>query len=145
MDDPEEKDPRSWLAEIGALKVVETCERDVGYNGALRDVLEILKQHEEERQRRAHRAITQRKKAGKKIGGDVPYGYELAPDGETLREAAAEQRVIAAARKLHVEGHSLRAITRLLPAQGFAPREGKHFHAVQISRMLKSSQGSEAG
>lgn len=133
-DDPKD-DERSLRSELAGLVIPETGDHAVGYNTALRDVLAIFDRHEAVRQKRSARALAKRKAAGKKIGGDMPYGYALEADGETLRESAAEQRVIAAARKLHADGHSLREVARRLKARNMFPREGDEFHAAQIKRM----------
>lgn len=125
----------SLRAELTALALPEDGDRAVGYNAALRDVIAIFDRHERDRKKRSARAIAQRKDEGKKTGGDLPYGYELGPDGETLRESTAEQRVIAVARKLRAEGHSLREVARRLAARKMFPREGDVFHAAQIKRM----------
>jgi len=131
----DEKDERSLRAELASLVIPEDGDHAEGYNTALRDVLKILDRYESDRQKSCARAIAKRKAAGKKIGGDLPYGYELAADGETLRESSSEQRVMAAARKLRAEGHSLREVARRLAARKMFPREGDEFHASQIKRM----------
>lgn len=134
-NDEEAEAPSSLRAELAALVIPEDGDHAVGYNTALRDVLAVFDRHERDRKKLIARAITKRKNEGKKTGGDLPYGYELGPDGETLRKSAAEQRVIAAARKLRSEGHSLREVARRLAARNMFPREGDEFHAAQIKRM----------
>lgn len=140
MADDDDAD-RSLRDELEALRVDGTSEGDIGYNAAIEDVLAIVDRHEHERQTRSAHAIARRKSEGKKIGGDVPYGYELSPDGETLQTSATEQRVIAAARSLRDEGHSLREVGRRLLARGLFPREGREFHAAQIKRMTDTGDG----
>lgn len=135
MADEEKEVESSLRADLAALAIPEDGDHAVGYNTALRDVLAIFDHHERDRKKRSARAITQRKKEGKKTGGDLPYGSELAPDGETLRECPAEQRVIAAARKLRATPYSLREVARRLKARNMFPREGDEFHAAQIKRM----------
>lgn len=125
----------SLRGELAALAIPEDGDHAVGYNTALRDVLAVFDRHERDRKKRSARALAQRKDEGKKTGGDLPYGYELGPDGETLCESAVEQRVIAAARKLRADGHSLREVARRLTARNMFPREGDAFHAAQIKRM----------
>lgn len=126
----------SLRADIAKL-VVEPEDGDhaIGFNAAIREVLAIFDHHERDRKKRSAHALAQRTKEGKKTGGDVPYGFVLADDGETLLEALAEQRVISAARKLRSEGHSLREVARLLATRKMFPREGAVFHAAQIKRM----------
>jgi hypothetical protein len=51
---------------------------------------------------------------GKKTGGDVPYGFRVDKDGQTLLEDEHEQAVILEARELHAAGYSLRGIAREL-------------------------------
>lgn len=85
-------------------------------------------------------------------GGDIPYGFEIDPDGPKgkLREHAGEQQVIALAREWSNEGLTLKAIAERLYKRGVRPRPlppgtkrlprkpGRRvFHPKQISRMLK--------
>lgn len=125
----------SLRADLDKLVLAEDDPRAAVYNAALRDVLAIIERHEIERQKNARRAILQLKDEGKKIGGDVPYGYKIAADGQKLIESATEQQVIREARKMKDAGHSLREIGRRLIAKGLFPREGKMFHAAQIKRL----------
>lgn len=73
---------------------------------------------------------------GRYTGGRVPYGYELAEDGETLRLCASEQEVIATARRLRADGFSLRAIAEALAQGGRLSRTGKPFAVSAIAAML---------
>lgn len=88
-------------------------------------------------------ALAARKARGLKNGGDVPYGYYLAPDGQTLRALPQEQAVIAEVRRLHAEGGSLREISRKLrkkpkmhPRNGRDGEKRSEFTPAQIRRML---------
>ena len=130
----DEHETRSIRAELQKLLVVEETEHAVGWNAALHEAIKVAKQLELDRQQRSARATAQRRRQGKRVGGDIPYGFELAPDGETLRECAAEQKVIATARRLR-KSYSLREVARRLKAQGLHPREGGEFFAAQIKRM----------
>lgn len=67
-------------------------------------------------------ALADRKEDGKKTGGDVPYGYRLDTDNETLVEDPAEQAVIAEAVRLRDQGLSLRRIAKELYKQKRRPR-----------------------
>jgi hypothetical protein len=133
-----------WRAELVALLKTENTEHAAGFNAGLCAAIKLLERHEQERQQLSARAIQQRKADGKKIGGDVPYGYQIAPDGETLIDEPKEQRVIAHARKLRASPLSLRAVARKLRAARMYPRNHdpddprspSDFQAVQIQRML---------
>lgn len=138
--DPKDE-TRSLRAELAALVIPGDSDHAVGYNTAIHDILAIFDRHEHERKKRSARAIAQRKDEGKKIGGDLPYGQEIAPDKETLQASAYEQRVIATARKLRAS-YSLREVARRLKKQKLYPREflqglskRDEFHAAQIKRM----------
>ena len=107
-------------------------------------------------------ALAELKKEDKKTGGDVPYGYRLASDNETLIEDAAEQAVIAVAVMLRERHFSFRRIAQELLKQKLRPRPvsrerreqrersglktkrfGK-FDPTQISRMIKAHKARTA-
>ena len=81
-------------------------------------------------------AIQHKASVGEYTGGDVPYGYDLALDGEHLMDNLQEQKVLTVARTLRNGGLSLRSVARELNAQGFRSRTGRQFAHVQIARML---------
>ena len=81
-------------------------------------------------------ALQHKASLGEYTGGDAPYGYRLAADGERLEPEPAEQVLLARARRLRHKGLSLRAVARQLEAQGFRTRMGGPFAAVQVQRML---------
>jgi site-specific DNA recombinase len=75
------------------------------------------------------------KKTKRERVGAVPYGYGLDTDGHTLLPVAAEQAVIAEARRLKKAGMSLRMIVAELTAAGRVARNGRPFAAMQVQRM----------
>jgi len=139
-----------WRADLVALCKTEETEHARGFNAGIRAALELLARHEQDRQLLSRRGLKQRKVEGKKTGGDVPYGYQLAADGETLLANLDEQRVIATVRGLH-PNYSLRGIARKLKKAGIFPRSydsrdpdsTSEFQAVQIQRMLSQSDNKE--
>jgi hypothetical protein len=60
----------------------------------------------------------------------------LAVDGRALLPVAAEQAVIAEARRLKGSGLPLRTIAAALERAGMVARSGKRFEAAQVQRML---------
>ena len=80
----------------------------------------------------------QLKKSRGGLVGAVPYGKELATDGVTLVDNAAEQSVIHEARRLRGAGLSLRKIASVMGASGVVARNGKRFAATQIQRMVNA-------
>ena len=142
--------PAPWRADLVALLKAEDTEHARGFNAGIQAALELLARHEQDRQLLSRRGLKQRKVEGKKTGGDVPYGYQLAADGETLLANLDEQRVIAKVRRLR-PNHSLRAIARKLRRRlGSFPgattrkilRRFSEFQAVQIRRMLGQTEES---
>jgi hypothetical protein len=135
--------PFPWRADLVALLKVEETEHAQGFNAGIQAALELLARHEHDRQLLSRLGLKQRKIEGKKTGGDVPYGYQLAADGATLLANLDEQRVIAKVRMFR-PNHSLRAIARKLKEAGIFPRNydprdpntPREFQAVQIRRML---------
>ena len=132
-----------WRKELVALLKPEENDLSRSFNAGIRAALTLLTRHEQERQQRSKSVLRQMKAEMKKIGGDMPYGCQLAADGETLIENPDEQRVIVKARKLR-PNHSLRGVAReLRKAKMFPrnhdpadPRTPSVFQAVQILRML---------
>lgn len=112
--------------------------------------------HERHHERIAE-ALAERKEDGKKTGGDVPYGYRLDSDKETLIEDAAEQAVIAEAVRLRAQGLSLRRIAQELWKKKLRPRpvpKGRRrgrpktkrfgeFDPTQIRRMIATHKEHE--
>ena len=85
---------------------------------------------------RTSAALQHKAAQGEYTGGDTPYGYRLAADGERLEQEPAEQVLVAEARRLRGRGLSLRGVARHLEAQGFRTRMGRSFAPVQVQRML---------
>lgn len=98
--------------------------------------LDLHKRHHE----RITEALADRKEEGKKTGGDVPYGYKLAKDGETLIEEEAEQAVIAEAVRLRQQGLSLRRIAQELWKRKMRPRKVLN---LRPGRVLKTKRPGE--
>ena len=153
MKDPNAEAPKPpdvespWRDDLVRLLKAEETEHARGFNAGIRAALDLLTRHEQDRQLRSKSALKQRKVDGKKNGGDVPYGYALADDGETLLERLDEQKVIAKVRKWR-PNLSLRAIARKLKAEKLFPRSYNprkpdspdEFQAVQIQRMLDETK-----
>lgn len=87
-----------------------------------RQILEVFGKYE-------RRLIGQRTKAALKAkcdrgecAGNVPFGYQLNPDGRTLAENRAEREVLAILAELRAAGYSLRQIADELNRQGLTTR-----------------------
>ena len=101
-----------------AVDVASLKELRAAYRELRTTYLDLHERHH----KRITEALADRKDDGKKTGGDVPYGYRLDSDGETLLEDEAEQAVIAEAARLREQGLSLRRIAKELWKQKLHPR-----------------------
>jgi site-specific DNA recombinase len=73
--------------------------------------------------------------------GQIPYGWELAPDGKALTAKEDEQEVIQLIRNRKDKGLGYRAICRELEGCGYKPA-GRLWHPQTIKNiLLKASQG----
>jgi DNA invertase Pin-like site-specific DNA recombinase len=84
---------------------------------------------------RTRDALHHKKTRGEKLGGDVPYGYQVAPNG-TLHPDPHEQAMLALIRQWRGDGLSLRAITTELAAQGYLTRKRTPFQLNQVARLV---------
>ena len=84
-------------------------------------------------------ALAVKKSKGQLVGA-VPYGWQLAADGVTLEKNEGEQAVVEAVRTLRAEGLSLRAIAAELEARGLMARNGRSWHATQVSRIVEAGR-----
>lgn len=64
------------------------------------------------------------KRAKSQRVGEIPYGFDLAPDGETLLPNEAEQETIRIIHELRKRGKSLRAIAEALTNDQRTPKKG---------------------
>lgn len=118
------------MDEGGTAAVEPTILQDPAVDGAtLKDLraaykdlrTAYIKLHERHHERITE-ALDERRDEGKKTGGDIPYGYRLDADGETLLEDEAEQTVITEAVRLREQGWSLRRIAQELWKKKMRPR-----------------------
>jgi DNA invertase Pin-like site-specific DNA recombinase len=78
------------------------------------------------------------KTLGKRVG-KIPYGYDLAADGETLKPSKAEQAGIAAMVQMDAEGMSLRKIAKALTQRGIRAKGGRDWHPESVRLVIKRS------
>jgi DNA invertase Pin-like site-specific DNA recombinase len=83
---------------------------------------------------RTRAALAVKRARGERVGA-VPYGYKVAADGVHLEPEPKEQRVIARARELNVDGVSFAKIAARLTAEGYASRAGTPFLPMSVRRM----------
>jgi len=84
-------------------------------------------------------ALQHSRREGKKLGGHMPLGFDLADDGQTLIENRTEQAAIERMRELRAEGLGYLRIANTLQAEGFKPKRAKRWSAQICHRVLNRS------
>jgi len=74
---------------------------------------------------------------GKRVG-QIPYGWRLGEDGESLLAIEHEQTVIGFMKSLRKKGCSYRAICEELTRRGYAP-VGQKWYPMSVSNILKKA------
>lgn len=82
------------------------------------------------------RDALQSKVARNERAGQIPYGYILGTDGNTLMENEKEQEAIRLIKELHNKGYNYSAICRELTRKGYEPN-GKQWHAQSVKNIIK--------
>lgn len=80
-----------------------------------------------------------KKSKGEKLGGAIPYGYDVVLDAKGTKKLVknvSEQKVISSIKRYDKKGLSLRAIATKLNAKGLINKNGKDFYFMQIKRIL---------
>lgn len=81
-------------------------------------------------------ALLHLKTQGKRISRLIPFGYDLAVDGENLLTNAAEYTAIQLIHALRTDGLSLRQIAAELTQRGISSKTGRPWSAQAISNIL---------
>ncbi len=100
-------------------------------------MLAVLAEFERDQISERTSSSMQHMRACGKFTGEVPFGYQLAADGETLIADDNETRIIELIHQLRAEhGMSYRAIAAELDAQGIRPKKAKSWNAMTIKNIL---------
>jgi site-specific DNA recombinase len=102
-------------------------------------IMSALAEFERETVAERTREAMQFKKAQGKRVGSIPYGSNLADDGESLEACEREQAVVKAVMVLRQQGYTLRAISDELARRGTFSRTGKPFHPQTVARILDAA------
>jgi DNA invertase Pin-like site-specific DNA recombinase len=86
---------------------------------------------------RTKAALAHKRSRSEKTGGDIPFGYDLTPQG-LLTKNEDEQRVIRIIKKLHGQGFSLRRICSELEGEGYKTKRGNAvWHPETIAHIIR--------
>lgn len=86
---------------------------------------------------RTRAALATKRARGERVGA-IPWGYRLTIDGVHLERCEREQVIVEAVHEARARGLSLRAIARVLNAEGHRNRAGRPFHASTIGNIVKA-------
>ncbi len=124
-----------FSADHGLISLGESVDTRTAAGRLVLNVMTSVAQWEREAiGERTSTALQHMKTQGKRVGA-VPYGYQLAEDGETLVQHPLETIHRQCARDLRAQGLSLRAVSERLAGVGVFSRSGKPFAPEQIARM----------
>lgn len=86
---------------------------------------------------RTQAAMDHLRRKGKRISHVIPFGFDLAADGETLIPNATEQKALALIKALREDGMSLRKIGAYLEKKGILNKSGGHrWYPMTIKKIL---------
>jgi site-specific DNA recombinase len=86
---------------------------------------------------RTQAALDHKKAKGEKLGGYIPYGYEIDNDGKTLILNHREQRVIFQIQSLFDNNVPLNQIAKVLNEKSIPTKNGYEWSHKSVSRVLK--------
>jgi site-specific DNA recombinase len=128
-----------WLDKQGAdlVSLSENIDTTSAAGKMIFRILAVLSEFERDIiSERTKAALSHKKSKGQRIG-NIPYGYRLAEDGESLEPCPDESRIIRITRRLKNKGMSLRKISRELTERGFRSRTDGVISYEQVRRMLQ--------
>lgn len=101
-----------------------------------RQILDVFAEYERRLIGQRTKAALQSKRARGERAGNVPFGYQLAADGQRLEPCNAEREVLAILAELREAGYTLREIAAELNAQGFTTRRGTPWRHQYVASAL---------
>lgn len=79
-------------------------------------------------------ALKEKRRQGK-LAGNVPFGFTLADDKETLIENPVEIEIIRVCKELRGRGVTLQGIADELTSKGYNPKSGKKWHCQSVKNI----------
>ena len=86
---------------------------------------------------RTKAALERKRERGERLGGHLPYGYEVAAGSKLLLASEADKKLIARAKRLQRAGMSVRAIAQKLASEGYVTRLGRPMTKSTVGNLLK--------
>lgn len=84
---------------------------------------------------RTRDALRHKKAKGQRVG-NIPFGFRLSSDGESIEEDDREQSVLRLLKDLRANGYTQRAIAAELNRQGFTTRKGTEWKHQYVAALV---------
>ena len=124
---------------VSLVSVGESLDTGSAAGRLVLNVMASVSQWEREAIGERTRDALRHKRAQGLRAGNVPFGYSLAEDGQTLIACAEDQALLATVRELRRGRTSLRAIASELNARGLRTRSGAAWRHEYVANLLKSA------
>ena len=105
----------------------------------MRQIVDCFAQYERAIIRARTKAALAAKRARGERVGKIPFGYQLAGDGQQLEPCAVEQRALGIIRACRAAGYTLRAIADELNRQSVTTRRGGAWRHQYVAGLLAAA------
>lgn len=99
-------------------------------------MMAVLNEYQRDQISEKTSSALQYKKLQGRRAGNLPYGYDVADDGDTLIRNEQEQFVIKKVCNLSESGLGSTKIARILESEGVVSRSGKPLNKTQVKRII---------
>jgi site-specific DNA recombinase len=124
---------------VALVSVSESLDTGSAAGRLVLNVMASVSQWEREAIGERTRDALRHKRAQGLRAGNVPFGFSLAEDGQTLLACREEQEVLSAIRDLRRNHRSLRSIAGELNARGLRTRSGAAWRHEYVANLLRSA------
>lgn len=124
---------------VALVSVGESLDTGSAAGRLVLNVMASVSQWEREAIGERTRDALQHKRAQGLRAGNVPFGYSLAEDGQTLLPNADEANTFATIRRLRQARYSLRQVASELNARGLRTRSGSRWRHEYVANLLKTA------
>lgn len=127
---------------VALVSVCESLDTSTAAGRLVLNVMASVAQWERETiGERTREALQSRRRRGLRAG-EVPFGYAVGEDGETLIPDSAEGAILDTMRELRAAGYSYQAIADELTAQGYRTRQGGAWHRQGVHRLVRVAEAA---
>jgi DNA invertase Pin-like site-specific DNA recombinase len=124
---------------VALVSVSESLDTGTAAGRLVLNVMMSVAQWEREAIGERTREALRHKKASGLRAGNLPFGYQVGADGDTLLPHPDEQHALAIIRECRAAGFTLRAIAAELNRQGISTRRGSQWRHEYVAGILKAA------